>query len=242
MTIDTRYTVNTPEGVSLELSPAGPSIRFWAWFLDILIRTAINALIFGVLGGFLGKTGLGISLILAFLLEWFYPVFFEIRRKGQTPGKNAMNIYVAHEDGTPISLPASIIRNLIRFVDFLPFAYGFGLMSMLLNQRFKRLGDLVAGTVVLHKNSTRKESHSDQENIAAIRPPLAFSLKEQQNIINFSQRRKNLSEARADELALLAGEWMENGQDKATSSAEYLSGIAAWLEGKTSGKPSGDQL
>lgn len=236
MTIDTRYTVNTPEGVSLELSPAGPATRFWAWFLDILIRTGINIVIFSVLGGFLGKTGLGISLILAFLLEWFYPVFFEVRSKGQTPGKRAMDIYVAHEDGTPISLAASVIRNLIRFVDFLPFLYGFGLISMLLNQRFKRLGDLVAGTVVLYKNGKAKEKNAEQEGIDAIRPPLVFSLKEQQNIINFSQRRKNLSAARADELALLAGDWVENGQDKAKSPADYLSSIAAWLEGKTSGK------
>jgi uncharacterized RDD family membrane protein YckC len=238
MTIDTRYTVNTPEGVSLELSPAGPATRFWAWFLDVLIRTGVNIVIFSVLGGFLGKTGVGIALILAFLLEWFYPVFFEVKRKGQTPGKRAMEIYVAHEDGTPISLASSIIRNLIRFVDFLPFLYGFGLISILLNKRFKRLGDLVAGTVVLYKTSKPVGKSEEPEAIEAIRPPLAFSLKEQQSIINFSQRRKRLSNDRADELALLAGDWMKNGQDKAKSPADYLSSIAAWLEGKTSGRKS----
>ncbi len=130
MTLDTLYQVNTPEGISLRLSPAGPVSRMLAWLIDILIRLVINGIFFATLA-FFGKTGIGIALILSFLLEWFYPVYFELYKKGQTPGKKMFNLYVTMEDASPISPGASIIRNLLRFVDFLPFLYGFGFISIL---------------------------------------------------------------------------------------------------------------
>jgi len=232
MPLDTRYNVNTPEGVSLELSPAGPAVRFWAWFTDALIRLGLNIVSFTAFGMTLGNTGIGIALILMFLIEWFYPVYFEIRHKGQTPGKKAMGIYVTQENGTPISLSASMIRNLLRFVDFLPFLYGFGLVSMLLNRRFQRLGDLVAGTVVLYVDDKGQYDIADEEvAVEPIRPSVVFNLREQQNLIRFAQRRSRLSAARAEELANTAGDWLDKGDKTAT---DYLTGIAYWLQGKQS--------
>ena len=151
MRLDTTYTVNTPEGIALELSPAGPIVRTLAWLVDVSIRAGVSLLII-ILLAFMGSLGIGLAMILIFLLEWFYPVWFELRSQGQTPGKRLLNIYVAQLDASPISPAASVVRNLLRVVDFLPFFYGFGLASCLLTKRFQRLGDLAANTVVLHKS------------------------------------------------------------------------------------------
>ena len=224
MTIDTRYKVNTPEGISLNLSPAGPVPRMFAWMIDILIRIGINIVIYTPLA-FLGKTGLGIAMILTFLLEWFYPVYFELYHKGQTPGKKSLNLYVSMENASPITPAASVIRNLLRFVDFLPLFYGFGFISMLLTKRFQRLGDLVANTVVLHK-APKPPVITDVE-VPTISPEVALNLTEQQALIRFHQRTNYLTKERADELASHTGDLVKNKKDGAI----YLLGIANWIMG-----------
>jgi uncharacterized RDD family membrane protein YckC len=224
--LDTSYSVNTPEGITLRLSPAGPAPRFLAWSIDLLLRLLINMGIFMVLS-FAGKTGLGIALILTFFLEWFYPVYFEIKKAGQTPGKKSMGLYVAHEDATPIGISSSITRNLLRVVDFLPFFYAFGLMSMLLSRRFQRLGDLVAKTVVLHKELPPKSTENEVKQV--IRPPVKLTLVEQQALVAYLQRHKHISPARQEELALLTGSLIE----KQKKPVDYLLGIANYLTGGT---------
>ncbi len=224
MRLDTTYTVNTPEGIALQLSPAGPAPRLLAWLLDLLLRSLVNIFLFVALAT-LGKMGSGIALILAFLLEWFYPVYFELRHQGQTPGKKMFDIYVAQADASPITPSASLVRNLLRVVDFLPLLYGFGFVSMMLNGRFQRLGDLAANTVVLHK-AHHSAYHYD---VAAdpIRPEVSLSLPEQQAILLFAQRSHTLTPARLDELARMTGSLVAQ-QDKP---AQVLQGIARWLTG-----------
>ncbi len=224
MALDTLYHVNTPEGISLRLSPAGPVPRMLAWMIDILIRLGINFVIYTVLA-FLGKTGLGIALILTFLLEWFYPVYFELYKNGQTPGKKSFNLYVTMENASPITPAASIIRNLLRFVDFLPLFYGFGFISMFLTRRFQRLGDLVAGTVVLHK-ALEYPAVKDVD-VEPIAPPVALKLYEQQALIRFQQRTPMLTKERADELAGHTGPLIEDEKEGAIR----LLGIANWIMG-----------
>lgn len=224
--LDTSYNVHTPEGITLALSPAGPAPRFLAWSIDLLLRLLISAVFFMVFA-FAGNTGFGIALILSFLLEWFYPVFFEVKKAGQTPGKKSMGLYVAHEDATPISVSSSVIRNLLRVVDFLPFFYAFGLISMLLNRRFQRLGDLVAKTVVLYKEipSSPVENKIKQ----SIRPPVKLTLIEQQALVAYLQRNQNISPERQQELSLLTGQLVE----KQKTPVDYLLGIANYLTGGT---------
>lgn len=250
--LDTSYKVNTPEGITLNLSPAGPAPRFLALLIDLMIRMMINMILLIALG-FLGATGMGIALILTFMLEWFYPVYYEVKREGQTPGKKSFGLYVAQEDATPISISSSIIRNLLRVVDFLPFFYIFGLISMLLNRRFQRLGDLVAKTVVLHKPQVQnivlqkkdnkllneikelkkkvsilegKEATSDNDK--SIRPPFKFTLVEQQALISYYQRSQQISDERREELAKLTGSLVESERKPVS----YLMGIAKHLIGK----------
>jgi len=209
----------------LKLAPAGPVLRFYAWFIDSLIRgTVMFAMLWAL--SFFDRAGTGVFLILAFLIEWFYPVYFEIFHQGKTPGKSMFGLYVAQENASPVTPVSSLIRNLLRFVDFMPFCYGFGLICLLSNSRFQRIGDIVAGTVVLHQDTEHRVS--EETTIAPVVPPVPLQLNEQQALISFYQRRPMLSEERADELAKLSGPLVG---DRAAA-ADYLSGIGRWIIGK----------
>lgn len=200
--LDTLRTVPTPEGIELSLKVAGPMPRARAWLLDLLIRLAI-LLVLGMVVGALGKVGSGLMLLIAFVLEWAYPVLFEVLRNGQTPGKRACDLRVLHEDGTPVQWRASVARNLIRVVDFLPVFYGFGLIAMLLNRDFKRLGDLAAGTIVVHTERKRASKGLPvvEPSLANSIPNVSLDLAEQRAVIDFAERRATWSTERANELA-----------------------------------------
>jgi uncharacterized RDD family membrane protein YckC len=207
--LDTTRSIETPEGIELALRVAGPIVRAIAWSIDLGIRIIIY-IILAILFGQLGEFGKGLLLLSIFFLEWFYPVFFEIYKQGASPGKSTMRIKVLHESGTPVDWSASMIRNLLRAVDFLPFLYGFGLISMIMNKDFKRLGDLAAGTVVVYEdyNSTQlpfsKKKKTDQfPDVTPKAMPIVLPLEEQEAIINFAQRAQHLSKERAIELANL---------------------------------------
>ena len=196
--LDTAYAIQTPEGVGLELSTAGVVVRFLAWNVDLLIRVAFY-LVTGMVLSNLGEFGLGLYLMALFLIEWFYPVLFEVFNQGQTPGKKAFRLRVLQDDGVPVSWSASLIRNLLRVVDFLPVAYGFGLVCMLLNRDFKRLGDLAAGTVVVY--AQRPVTAAELPDTRSTPPPTRLRLAEQRAVLNFAERASGLSQERAEELA-----------------------------------------
>ena len=140
----------TPEGLMLSLMPAGVMPRVSAWLIDFAIRLAIMVVL-GMITAFFGTAGTGILAIGYFLVTWLYPVFFEVYRRGMTPGKKAQGIYVCHDDGTPISLQSSMIRNLLRVADFLPIGFAAGALTVLFTKRSQRIGDLVAGTLVVYQ-------------------------------------------------------------------------------------------
>lgn len=148
--IDTVRQVTTPELIELQLHPAGVLPRSLAWIIDLLLRMVILLLASLVLES-LGEAGLGMMLIVYFAQEWFYPVLFEVLNHGSTPGKKALGLVVLYDDGTPVGWAASFTRNLLRTVDFLPFAYLAGLFSMIFHKEFRRLGDIVANTVVCYR-------------------------------------------------------------------------------------------
>jgi len=196
--LDTVRTIETPEGVSIHLRLAGPAPRALAWLLDFLVRAAVQVStlpIFVPLGGF----GIGIWLIGIFLLEWFYPVLFEVYAKGATPGKKALNLAVLQDDGVPVGWSGSMVRNLLRAVDFLPLFNAFGLCSVFLNRDFKRLGDIVAKTIVVHRGETRLSQKLPPGQ--ALPLPIWLSSFEQQLIVAFAARIPQLAPNRAKELA-----------------------------------------
>lgn len=233
LVIDSLYEVETPEGIDLQAELAGPVVRILAYSIDILIRL-LFLLVCGIALAFWGNAGQGGLLVLMFVLEWFYPVYFEVCRRGQTPGKKQMGLAVVNDDLTPVSWGTSLVRNLLRVVDFLPGAYLFGLISMVLNDRFARLGDLAAGTLVIYRRSDALASTLVAEPIDGDKthlpqaPPMALELDEQRALVSFSQRQQQLTEARQFELvAILSALCNKQGQ----AGVSYWKSVAAWLLG-----------
>jgi hypothetical protein len=147
--------------------------------------------------------GWAIAFLLAFLLEWLYPIFFEVLWRGATPGKRLSGLAVLHDDGTPVGWGASFARNTLRAVDFMPMAYACGLLTMWLNPHGKRLGDVLAGTVVVYRErlAPPKILYDDRKEEA---PPFSLDEPEQRALIEYLLRAGTLTEARATELAELA--------------------------------------
>lgn len=141
---------------------AGIGSRFMAAFLDILIEAALYLILFllslmwyssGVFGGNHSIWWDAFVTLALFCINWGYYAIFEALWKGQTPGKRWAKIRVIKDSGRPINAFEAISRNLVRFVDFLPLFYGVGVITMLLNAKHRRLGDYVAGTLVVHESS-----------------------------------------------------------------------------------------
>ena len=151
--LDTAYRVEIPGGIHLEAQVVGPIPRILAFTIDLVIRGIILAVLSIAsiplgMGG-VGGVGGGFFLIILFVIEWLYPVLFELLARGQTPGKKLLGIAVVNDDLSPVTLGTSLIRNLLRTIDFLPMFYLAGIVTMLSNRRFQRLGDLAAGTLVI---------------------------------------------------------------------------------------------
>ncbi|HPT49066.1 MAG TPA: RDD family protein [Accumulibacter sp.] len=202
--LDTLCRVATPEGCEIELRIAGPVARARAWFLDFLIRLGLWVLL-GIVASQIGDFGIGLLLLGAFLLEWFYPILFEVYRNGQTPGKKSCGLVVVHDDGRPVGWSAAFIRNTLRGIDILPVLYAAGFIASLLNVQGKRLGDLAAGTVVVHVGRPARKAPEWSRDVGSEAPPFALTRDEQLAVIEFSQRAVLLTPERAAEVAVAAG-------------------------------------
>ncbi len=145
--------IETPEHVMLDYEIAGLGSRALAALIDTTIM-AVTLLAMLLLGLWLqsrlpGSPVLAIMFFVYFATLWGYFTLFEGYREGQTPGKKALGIRVIRETGHGITFRDSAIRNLIRLADFLPPPYLFGALFVAIHPKGKRLGDLVAGTVVV---------------------------------------------------------------------------------------------
>ncbi len=198
--LDTRLSVEVPEGIDLPLCPAGPLRRAQAFAIDLALRIALALAVLGLLGQF-DELGMGLGLILLFLIAWGYMVLFEVLNQGCSPGKQLLGLQVVRGDGTPVGWGASLLRNLLRLIDMLPLGYATGLLACLASPRFQRLGDLAADTLVIHRPPRR---HRPQPASAApADPPFALDASERRALLAFAERQEQLSRARADELAAL---------------------------------------
>ena len=160
-----KLIIETPEQTSIEFPLAGIGSRFLAVLVDSLIQGAavlVLVLIFVGVGFSIGSASFGGSpsariwivallILFYFLLMYGYFIFFEAVWNGQTPGKRLTHIRVIKDSGQPITAIDSVARNLLRIVDQLPFAYGIGVLCAWISPQSKRLGDYVAGTVVVHE-------------------------------------------------------------------------------------------
>ena len=227
--LDTVVAAETPEGIVLELRPAGLSARFYAFLLDWLIRLMI-AYAAGIAAAFMGGLGVGFWLLFYFLLEWFYPVVFELSRSGATPGKSIVGIKVVMDNGLPITPAASFTRNLLRVADFLPLLFGAGIVSMLLRQDSKRLGDLAAATIVVHQPQRPPKIRLD--NVAPVTPVVPLAPRDQAAIVALAARAPTLTGERLDELAALAAAVSGDGGRAGPNVTRRVLGVAQWAMGK----------
>lgn len=225
--LDTRYQIETPEGIDLPLRPAGLLPRVLAFAFDLGARGLLMGILLVPLA-LLGNIGIGLGSLLLFLISWWYMVLFEVLNQGCSPGKQVMGLRVVQDDGTPIGWSASLIRNLLRFVDMLPFGYFLGAISCLQHPNFKRLGDLAAGTLVVYRELPLARPKVPQA--PALRLPFALDLSEQRAILNFAERQGELSAERVQELASILATPLQVSPARAV---EQLNGVARGLLGPT---------
>ncbi len=208
-TLDNTADVDTPELVRFRYRVAGPVRRALAYLVDLAIRAASLALLYVVValasGG--GKRfSSGVMLIAAFVFEWGYYVYFETAGDGRSPGKRALALRVVKEGGFPIGFIDSVLRNLLRGADFLPVGYVLGVLTMAGDARFRRIGDRVAGTLVVIEARAGLASPlvlsppvtADEVAGFPPRPPLSLSERE---TLELFLRRTELTAARREELA-----------------------------------------
>lgn len=213
--LDNTTAVETPEHVRFRYRVAGPSRRALAYLVDLVVRglgVGFVAAAIGLMGG--DPTGqansasVGVLLVVFFLVEWGYFVFFESFAGGVTPGKRLLGLRVVKEGGFPVGFVDSVLRNLLRAADFLPVGYILGLASMFGDRKFRRLGDRVAATMVVSEGAERPRAvpplfpPATPDELAALpqRLPLSASDKE---ALELFLRRPELPGARRRELAAM---------------------------------------
>jgi uncharacterized RDD family membrane protein YckC len=168
-----QLNIETPEQVDLVFPIAGVGSRFIAVLIDWAIQALVYLILFVILYLVASAAPAGSTtkntptedkwftagfIMVLFLMDWGYYTLFEAFWHGQTPGKRIMKLRVLKDSGRSITLFEAMVRNLLRGVDGFPGvalfglnSYGVGLITMLCNRRNKRLGDIAAGTIVVHE-------------------------------------------------------------------------------------------
>lgn len=241
-----QLNIDTPELVSIEMPLAGIGSRFIGILIDYLIWTAATIvlvllavfLIPGILGSpnVSATWAIGILVLLYFLLHWAYFTLFEALNNGRTPGKSVAGIRVIHRSGRAIGFVESLARNLVRFVDYLPTFYGVGLLSIFLSRQNQRLGDMVAGTLVVRDRAIDtphwRELGSRTITAATIAPPANEYLRSAPHL-DVILPASNLAKLSAADLAVLEGFFARRlDMDLATRSA-LAARIASGVQAKS---------
>jgi uncharacterized RDD family membrane protein YckC len=222
--LDTVVVVETPEHVRFRHTLAGPSRRALAYALDTVCRAVVLGLVATLTSiGHFAHDGMssgfasGAVWVVAFVLEWAYFVLFETLWDGQSPGKWALGLRVVSASGRPLGFVDSVLRNLLRAADFLPTFYALGFVSIAVDSRFRRLGDMVGGTLVIadQRQSVDAPLHGlarpSEAELRQIPHELALLPHEVEAVELFLRRRGSLSESRAEELAAIAARVVARG-------------------------------
>lgn len=223
--LDDELVIETPERVELHYVLASVGNRFLAAAIDHLIQTALIVILIlavGALGDWkvfssMGVWAAAITVLSIFAIYWGYFVIFETFWSGQTPGKRIMRLRVVREDGRPVRFFEVFVRNVLRVaVDFQPIpSYAIGVVSIIFSARSKRVGDFVAGTVVVKERATEapsldeiiKVSEIEQQRIDRATPAMfvvdtrKLSRQEVRAVETFLKRRFELNEPNRSALA-----------------------------------------
>ena len=198
--------LNLAEQIEIEVQAAGYGSRALAYMMDFALRwgtvtmfalIALYVLYLSV-GSLLGPiefvesigssvsnghplyTLLAIGVIILFVVEWFYPVYFEVFRHGVTPGKRLFGLRVVDENGLPLTFQQSALRTILLIVDFMPVFGAVGLISISMTRRSQRLGDVLARTMVIYdiNEEARTLSFREQKEVEFILPLKCYALLE----------------------------------------------------------------
>ncbi|HEY0705229.1 MAG TPA: RDD family protein [Polyangia bacterium] len=212
-----KLTLETPEQIGIEYELAGVGSRLLAALLDLLYMLVfLIAAVIAVIASLsseervarrvsenlarsevptagLSATAAILLLLSVFLVQWGYYIISEMVTKGASPGKRALGLRVIRDNGLPIGFSQSLLRNLVRLVDFLPWGYGLGLIAVFVSSRSQRLGDLVAGTLVVRVD----KSKSGAPGVFSATPtqdrgPRWLTPDERQLVERYFERRPNL--------------------------------------------------
>ena len=207
-------TIDTPEQIALELQVAGIGSRFLAIAVDTVLQLLLYLAGFVALSlvetpvflrtSFVGVAGPALAILFGFSIYWGYFAAFEILWSGRTPGKRLAGIRVIKETGRPINAFEAVGRNVLRAVDFLPAGYAVGLLCMMLNKYSRRLGDYVAGTIVVHDKQTedvRPDWNLDAKAPSGGAPISRITPEELQLIETYLHRRLDLDEEIRSDMA-----------------------------------------
>lgn len=195
-----RLRVETPEHVRLDYELADVGSRLAALLIDMAIIVGgliLLAMAYALLRG--GGMSLGESLAASvlvlgfFVLQWGYFLLFELLRDGQTPGKRALRLRVLHSTGQPLSVRGSVIRNVLRIVDFQPAMTGvLGGGVIMLTGRSQRLGDLAADTIVVRDGDAGDMAWPEASPVPAAGRPL-LSAGQFELLSDYRRRREDLA-------------------------------------------------
>jgi uncharacterized RDD family membrane protein YckC len=216
---DDSYRVETPERIELAYDVAGLGSRFLAQLIDSTIQLVLSAVLWlaalATLGfdtepplSDVGAIALVGALLFTFVILWGYHVLFEMVWHGQTPGKRWLGLRVIKEGGYPVGFVDSVIRNVVRLIDFMPFYYVIGALVMFVDKRSRRLGDLAAGTLVVKErrdlriDSVATGLATAERPVTLRTPELArLSAADQSLLREYVRRRPELAAAPAEALA-----------------------------------------
>ncbi len=201
--------VATPERVSLSLPVAGIGYRCLAYLLDVTLLFlfwvvayfTFTLLVSDVLGFLQGLSGFAQTLLVVglFATQWLYWTLAEVLMGGQTPGKRIIGIRVVRVDGSPVGVLESAVRNLVRVVDFLPGLYAAGCLSMLLTHQHRRLGDLLAGTLLVREERFDLDKYTAPATevpvVSAVTGPVRLAPEDVELLLAFLTRAPQLEPA-----------------------------------------------
>lgn len=203
--LEATLQVRTPEQVVISLPLGGVGSRMLAYGWDLLIRLGLSVLI-AIPAVFVTVNwpGMGPMAAVGALVGWFllhfgYYVYHEMTNAGQTPGKRRVGLRTIKANGTPVDLTSSLLRNLLRVVDWMPGLYGLGVVSIFLTSSEQRLGDITAGTVVVREGAEQEEAPAPVEREEYER------LRSEMQILHPDRIRPELKAGEAEALRRLLG-------------------------------------
>jgi uncharacterized RDD family membrane protein YckC len=229
--LDDRLSIATPEGVDLELALAGLGSRFVAAILDALVQAgliAAAALLLFVPD--FGGVGYAVFVVVLFLVFFAYDILFEVLASGRTLGKRWTGLRVVRVGGAPVGFLTSTARNVMRLVDMIPGVYGVGALSILVTRKNQRLGDVVAGTLVVRERRAYSAAAPyEPRGLDAFSrlDVTAITAEELAAVRSFLTRRHDLEPAPRGALARALAEKL---RPKVGGATEELRGDEAFLE------------